>query len=107
MDVLFPPLSRRQRPGTQKTEGQQHQQREGFVQAQTKSSFYTTQAGFLDGGASATFDELLKSLNKALAKADPQQASVVLSHILEKSTLTLAERNKFGIMKCKILFGYF
>jgi len=61
----------------------------------------------MDGGASASYDELLKALNKALANADPQQASVVLSHLLEKKTLSLAERNKFGIMKCKILFGYF
>lgn len=64
------------------------------------------QAGFFDGGASASLDELLKALNKALSAADPQQASAILSHILDKKGLTEPDRNKFGIMKCRILFGY-
>lgn len=48
----------------------------------------------------------MKALNKALSAADPQQASAILSHILEKKGLSDADRNKFGIMKCRILFGY-
>lgn len=47
-----------------------------------------TKAGFFDGGASATFEELLKALNKALSSADPQQASAILTHILDKKTIT-------------------
>jgi hypothetical protein len=47
----------------------------------------------------------MKALNKAYSKADPQQASCILSYILEKKNLTNEDRNKFGIMKCKILFG--
>ena len=65
----------------------------------------TMQAGFFDGGASASLDELLKALNKALSGADPQQASAILTHILDKKALTEQDRNKFGIMKCRILFG--
>lgn len=53
-----------------------------------KVNLFSTQAGFFDGGASATFEELLKALNKALSSADPQQASVILSHILEKKGLS-------------------
>jgi hypothetical protein len=30
-----------------------------------------------------------------------------LSHILEKKGLSIQDLNKFGVMKCKILFGYF
>lgn len=47
-----------------------------------KVNLLSIKAGFFDGGASATFEELLKALNKALSSADPQQASVILSHIL-------------------------
>lgn len=42
----------------------------------------------MDGGASASYEELMKALNKALAQADPQQASVVLSHLLERKNLS-------------------
>ena len=47
----------------------------------------------------------MKALNKAFSKADPQQASCILSYILEKKNLSPEDRNKFGIMKCNILFG--
>ena len=65
------------------------------------------QAGFFDGGDKASLEELTKALNKAFSKADPQQASCILSYILEKKNLSPEDRNKFGIMKCNILFGYF
>ena len=47
----------------------------------------------------------MKALNKAFSKADPQQASCILSYILEKKNLSPEDRNRFGIMKCNILFG--
>ena len=47
----------------------------------------------------------MKALNKAFSKADPQQASCILSYILEKKNLSPHDKNKFGLMKCNILFG--
>lgn len=47
----------------------------------------------------------MKALNKAFSIADPQQASCILSYILEKKNLSLEDRNKFGLLKCKLLFG--
>ena len=47
----------------------------------------------------------MKALNKAFSKADPQQASCILSYILEKKNLSAEDKNKFSIMKCNILFG--
>lgn len=47
----------------------------------------------------------MKALKKAFSRADPQQASCILSYMLEKKNLSSEDRNKFGIMKCNILFG--
>lgn len=47
----------------------------------------------------------MKALNKAFSKADPQQASCILSYILEKKNISPEDKNKFSIMKCNILFG--
>ena len=49
----------------------------------------------------------MKALNKAFSKADPQQASCILSYILEKKNLSAEDKNKFSIMKCNILFGLY
>jgi hypothetical protein len=103
-DVPLLLFSRHERERNAQTQSQQLLQGKG-PEAQTQSTTSLIQAGFYDAGASATIEELLKALNKALASADPQQASVILSHILEKKNLSESERNKFAVMKCKILFG--
>ena len=54
------------------------------------------QPGFLDSGASATVNELVPALNKALAMADPQQASVILSHLLEKEKQLTVQQRQIG-----------
>lgn len=64
------------------------------------------QTGFFDGGDKASVQQLIKALNKSFSSADPQQASCILSYILEKKNLSSELRNKFSIMKCNILFGY-
>lgn len=61
--------------------------------------------GFFDGGDKASVEELIKALNKSFSQADPQQASCILSYILQKKNLSPEHRNKFSIMKCNILFG--
>ena len=63
-------------------------------------------AGFFDGGHAATMEELISALNKAYTQNDTQQASCILSFILEKPDLSKEDRNKFGLMKCNLLFRY-
>ena len=71
-----------------------------------KSAATKAKAGFFDGGHSATLEELFAALSKAYNQNDTQQASCVLSYILERKELEKKDRNKFGLMKCNLLFNH-
>lgn len=49
-----------------------------------KTATIKAKAGFYDGGHAATIEELISALNKAYSQNDTQQASCILSFILEK-----------------------
>lgn len=69
-----------------------------------KGTITKAKAGFFDGGHSASLEELFTALNKAYGQNDTQQASCILSYILERKELEKKDRSKFGLMKCNLLF---